>query len=578
MLLGTELIAISAAIQGHGPFATLAPQAGVLALQIVLIIVTVPFLCLAPLIEERRGAEHALGQRLHFEELLSGLAGAFLQLPSAKIDGAVAEWLGRVGDFFGLDAVLLLRGGGRDRTPEITHRWTTAALGPLPPEATDDLASTQSAGPDRGWWRVSVPLVAGGQNLGRMAFFGVPRRETARADEPRLSLVADVFAGALARQKAEDELRGSEAMKSAILTSLPSRIGVLDREGRLIAVNDSWTRFALLGGAGHESSIGVGASYIEACRRGDVSSLPDSQEALDGIEGVLAGWLSSYGLEYASRGPGAERWFAMLVVPLLRPEGGAIVSHTDVTERRRAGLEAQQSRQELAHFLRVSTMGELTTSLAHELNQPLTAILANAQAARLLLAGPKPDTKELREIISDVIDEDRRAGEIIQRLRGMLRKGKPQRTRLDINAVVEGVVHLLGSDALIRNVSIRIEPNGQMPAVIGDRVQIEQVVLNLLLNAMEAMPETTNWERKIVVRSEKTPDGHVRVSVADSGAGLRADALEWVFEPFYTTKAAGMGMGLSIARSIIEAHGGTISAANNPDGGAVFAFSLPPAR
>jgi signal transduction histidine kinase len=244
-------------------------------------------------------------------------------------------------------------------------------------------------------------------------------------------------------------------------------------------------------------------------------------------------------------------------------------------ERQRVEEDARVSRAELAHFLRVSTVGELTTSLAHELNQPLTAILANAQAARQLL-GDEPGADEMREILSDIVEEDKRAGEVIRRLRDLLRKGAPEYASLDLNALAADVVRLVGGDATLRNVTIRLQMAPAPAPVKGDRVQIQQVLLNLLLNAMDAMTHVPVEKRVALVSTAvAAEEGSVHLAVRDTGSGLQQGETDRVFEPFYTTKPSGMGMGLSIARSIIAAHGGRIWARNNTGAGATFTVSLP---
>jgi two-component system sensor kinase FixL len=251
------------------------------------------------------------------------------------------------------------------------------------------------------------------------------------------------------------------------------------------------------------------------------------------------------------------------------------VSHTDITERRHAEAEAQKSRQELAHYLRVSTIGEMTTSIAHELNQPLAAILANAQTARKILAAPdtREGRREVEEIIGDIIDEDRRAGEVIRGLRELLRKGEGTQEELDVNALVRGVVRLLGNDVMLRGVSMRSELTDESLTARGDRVQLQQVLLNLVVNALEALAET-DGERRIGIRTERV-DGTALVSVEDSGPGLPGPVQREIFKPFFTTKPKGMGMGLSIARSILVAHGGTIAVDTGRERGARFSFTLP---
>ncbi|HWE22385.1 MAG TPA: MASE1 domain-containing protein [Myxococcales bacterium] len=241
--------------------------------------------------------------------------------------------------------------------------------------------------------------------------------------------------------------------------------------------------------------------------------------------------------------------------------------------RKEAEVEMQRSRQELAHIARVSTMGELTASLAHELSQPLTGIMTNAQAARRLLQSG--DTAELQAALEDIVADNRRASDVIHRLRDLLRKGELQKVRLDLNDVIHDVTRLLGSDAIIRSTAMKLELHPTPLVVSGDRVQLQQVILNLLLNAMDAMTEVAEAERVVVVRSGQTSLDLVHVQVEDAGSGIPDK--ERIFEPFYTTKPAGMGMGLSIAKSIVEVHGGVIWAANNTTRGATFHFMLPKA-
>jgi signal transduction histidine kinase len=246
-----------------------------------------------------------------------------------------------------------------------------------------------------------------------------------------------------------------------------------------------------------------------------------------------------------------------------------------IEERRaRAELEAQQSRSELAHFNRLSTMGELTASLAHELNQPLTGILGNAQAAQRMLASQPVDMDELREILSDIVADDQRAGETIQRMRKLLRRTEGDIVPLDINDVIHEVAGLLKSDAIIRNLRLELNLWPAPLQVRGDQVELRQLVLNLILNAMDAMAHSRTPESAIVVTSARA-GGHVHVSVQDCGEGIPPEAAEHIFDPFYTTKPNGMGMGLSIARSIVESHGGSIWMTSNADHGALFEFKLP---
>lgn len=243
--------------------------------------------------------------------------------------------------------------------------------------------------------------------------------------------------------------------------------------------------------------------------------------------------------------------------------------------RRRAEADARRTREHLAHLTRVSAMGELAASLAHELNQPLTAIRANAQAGRRLLSADGPPQGELREILQDIVDDNKRAAEVIRRMREMVSKRTPERGHVDANAVVHAVTRLVASDSIIRQVSIDLDLAAETLIVDADRVQLEQVVLNLLLNALDAASMSNRVPPKVVIATNMSDRHSAHVIVRDNGPGLKTGS-EWqVFEPFYTTKESGMGMGLSIARSIIEAHGGNIWAATAVELGAEFHFTLP---
>jgi len=577
-LLITILVALWACTQGVGPFTALPAAEGALGLQIFLTVLAIPLLCLAALITERRRVQQALEERLRFEKLLARLSAAFVHLPSDQIDAEITAWLRYLGEFLQQERLVMLRLAAGDHLT-VSHAWAASKTEAVPRIASGDspwaVERLLREEPVRIGSNITIPLVASGKVLGGLVFdSGFPEPTWPEELVQRLWLVSEVFASALARKETEDALRASEVMKSAILASLSSGVAVLDRQGRVIAVNESWTRFRCESGAGY-AGVEVGAQFLEACRQIVPERKPHSCEVVAGIEEVLKGVGKGFAFEYFCPCPKGDCWYAVSVVPLNRPQGGAVVSHTDVTERKSAEMQAERSRQELAHFTRVSTMGELTASLAHELRQPLTTIMANAQAARRFLDSAPPDLRELRNALGDIIDDDQRAAEVVQRVRDMLSKGKLRPTRLDINEVIRSVTRMLSSDAAIRNVVVALEL-APIPVVVnGDRVQLEQVVLNLLINAMEATSEVSDGNRTVIVRSEANGENAIHVAVQDAGTGLLANVHERVFEPFFTTKATGMGMGLSIAKSIIEAHGGAIWATNNPARGATFHFSLP---
>jgi two-component system, LuxR family, sensor kinase FixL len=247
----------------------------------------------------------------------------------------------------------------------------------------------------------------------------------------------------------------------------------------------------------------------------------------------------------------------------------------DITNLRRAELEAQERREEVRHLTRVAILGELSGALAHELNQPLTAILSNAQAAQRLLANNPVDLDEVREILSDIGDDDKRAGDVINRLRALMKKGEAKLLPLNLNDLANDVLELAHSELIERNVAVATRLTPGLPDIRGDRVQLQQVLLNLVMNACEAMADNNGIDSGIEVSTARDGSGRLRLTVADRGPGIAPDLIDRVFEPFMTTKRHGLGLGLSICHSIVAAHDGWLWVANNPDRGASFFVSLP---
>jgi C4-dicarboxylate-specific signal transduction histidine kinase len=232
---------------------------------------------------------------------------------------------------------------------------------------------------------------------------------------------------------------------------------------------------------------------------------------------------------------------------------------------------------ELAHVNRFSTAGELTTSIAHEINQPLGSILTNAETAQAILKSPSPDIAELNEIVVDILRDDRRASEVIRRLRSLLTKAPFELKSLDLNDVARETVEFLSPLAVARKVELTSLITQNALPILGDRIQIQQVILNLVVNGFDAMKDTPTENRIISIRTSRV-ENFAQLSVSDRGPGIPEDKLKEIFEPFFTSKAGGMGMGLSIARTIIEAHHGLISAKNRDHGGATFRIRLPLAQ
>jgi PAS domain S-box-containing protein len=375
-----------------------------------------------------------------------------------------------------------------------------------------------------------------------------------------------IAAGQLAAQ-----LRASEQRFRAVVEAAPSAILLVDDEGTIALANAQ-------------------AENVFGYPRAELVAKPVEMLIPERFRGPHVRLRDDYARDpqtramgtgrelFARRKDGSEIPVEAALSPMPTQEGAfVLVSVIDITERRDLERATARQRDELAHLSRVAMLGELSGSLAHELNQPLTAILSNAQAAQRFLAQSPPRLDRLEEILSDIVKSDHRAGAVIQRIRSLLRKESAQRNLLDINDVVEETLRLLRSDLLNRRVAVRADLGEGLPAVSGDRNQLQQVLLNFMMNGCDAM-DGRRTDGRLLVRTQSTAEGNVEVSVADHGAGIPPADLERIFEPFVTTKSHGMGLGLTICRSIVEAHGGRLWATNNSDGGATLHCELPAQR
>lgn len=275
---------------------------------------------------------------------------------------------------------------------------------------------------------------------------------------------------------------------------------------------------------------------------------------------------------------GSLRWLSSRASP--RSRSGGKPDHLlgvlmDITERKQAEHETAEQRKQLTHLTRVSVLGALSGALAHELNQPLTAILSNAQAARRILARKPYDIDEIRTILEDIVEDDKRAGDVIHHLRSLLRRDEGASTPIDINQLVASVLDIARSDLVLKGVAVTRQLGKECPLIEGDAVQLQQVLLNLIVNACDAMSRKPIAERSLCIVTKVTKKGKLRVSVIDNGEGISESNLKTLFEPFHTTKALGLGLGLPICNWIIAAHGGKLLAHSNPNGGATFSFDLP---
>jgi two-component system, LuxR family, sensor kinase FixL len=346
------------------------------------------------------------------------------------------------------------------------------------------------------------------------------------------------------------ELREHEQQLQALLDNVPDRIYFKDLQSRFVKLNHMLVK--RLGLANPEQAIGKTDFDFQLPERAR-EFYADEQRVMQTGEALINK------TEKQIMPDGETAWTSTTKVPLRDPQGkviGLAGINRDITQQKRAEREIEQQREELAHLSRVTTLNELSGSLAHELNQPLAIILTNAQAAQRLLAQLSPDLAEARDILADIVSEDQRAGDVIRRLRALLRPGQTHPQPLSLNEIIEDVLRIARSDLIGRSITVHRRLAENVPQVLGDRIQLQQILLNLFLNAGDAMTERPPTARLLTLTTVHL-DGAVRVSVSDTGCGLPPDA-ERIFEPFYTTKKEGLGLGLSICRSIATAHNGRL--------------------
>jgi PAS domain S-box-containing protein len=369
------------------------------------------------------------------------------------------------------------------------------------------------------------------------------------------------------RVAAEQALRSSEERFGKAFHSSPDAIMIV-RQGDycFIEVNEKWEEMF-----GYSRAEAIGSTADE------LNLIVDQEQRQRGRTLLESqGYLHDYELELRTRS--GDILQVLIVTDTLEMAGEScyIINLRDVTARKRADIEAEEQRRELAHLSRVASLGELSGALAHELNQPLAAILANTRAAQRIMMRGSPDLAEVREILEDIALDDRRAGQVISRLRALMKKGDARMTELDLNELVLEVRALLHSDLIRRRVSADAELEPSLPPVFGERVQLQQVLINLVGNACDAMVGTGAHQRRVTISTSLTPEGLVQLSVRDRGHGVPQERLDRIFDAFFTTKQDGLGLGLAICRSIATAHGGRLWAVNEPSGGATFYLALNP--
>jgi PAS domain S-box-containing protein len=550
-LLMFTLLSVWSTIHGQGPFIGRSLGENVLSVQVFLIVTYVPLLALSAVIGERGRAEDQA--RRKEEQLNLALSAAHVGAWDWDISNDSATWSGKAREIFGVPT-----GEGAVTTRDFLGVVKAEDRPML--EAVMNHAFVEPPDTFEVEYRVVRPDGA--------IRWVLSRGKVVEGDGGRPVRMLGVSADITESKLAEAALRSSEERFAKAFRASPDAILIARQpEGRIVEINERWQTM-------------FGFTRAEAIGRTiDELRIFAHQVDIDRFGASMAsqGYVREFELDMRN---GAGEILRAVLASETVDVGGEpclITLIRDITERRRAEHEVAAQRQQLAHLGRVAVLGELSGALAHELNQPLTAILANARAAQRMLQRDNVDMTELRAILDDIVSDDRRAGAVIHRMRALIRKGDTEPQQVVANEVVSEVLDLAHSDLILREVTVTTRLSPALPAITADRVQLQQVVLNLIVNACDAMADNPPTERALTI-STADEGSAVRLSVSDRGTGITSDAVDTVFEPFVTSKKHGLGLGLSICRSIVDAHGGRMWAVNNEERGATFHLLLPRSR
>lgn len=407
------------------------------------------------------------------------------------------------------------------------------------------------------------PLLVEGRTVGVIAMFA--RQPLEQDAIEALESVAPVIAQGIERKRTEDTLHETQRLIQAIFDNSSALIHVKDLDGRFVLVNRKF-----------EEVIGLRSQEILGKTSFDL--FPLNAVAYDAGDRQVIETGSASETEEVLTTPRGDRVF-LTTKSLLSDEGGKPYAlfgiSAEITERKKAEADLREMQMELAHLNRVMTVGELAASIAHEINQPLAAIVWNANAALRWLALDPPNLAKTHDSAELIIRDGDRATQVIARIRALLKKTPPAKTLLDVNEFINEVVALTQSEIVQHSIRLRVALANDLPKVPGDRIQLQQVMLNLIVNAVEAMLTVEDRERALLITSGSFDDNDIRIAVVDNGPGIDQHAVHHVFQAFSTTKPEGMGMGLAISRSIIDAHGGRLWTEANEQYGATFQFTLP---
>lgn len=535
-----------------------------------------------------------LAEQPQYEAWLAELSAELVAVGSDDWTASIGSILARVATWFELDGLTLwqLRRSELRLFAEYAGRFCKPRLAPdqdipwlmsrmvggcdtLVFQSLEELPD--AAQPDRDYLRsvglaglLLIPLELDGRTAGYMLAARGAGGDWPERLRNRLIMSGRLLSNAVGRLQAERTVRQEQARLMQLLRAAPDAVVVVRSDGLIEFVNDQTeTLFGYDPEELHGQPVEVLVpSAVKLLHRGHRRRYAEAPRVR-----VMGPDKSLHAVHKSGRLIPVE----INLSPVDTDDGAMVTAIVrDITERKRVEEKVREQRNELARVSRIATVGELAGALAHELNQPLAAILSNAQAAQRFLRREQPDVEQVRQIITDIIDDDRRAAAVIHQMRRFLKHEEPELRRVDLNRLIRDTIRALQSDLAINQVTVETVLADDLPLVLGNLVQLQQVILNLVLNAIDAMQSVDHVGRTIQLSSTNN-DGadSVVVVVRDSGPGVDKAILNKIFGPFFTTKKDGMGMGLPITRSIVEAHGGRLSVHNNDDKGCTFSVVLP---
>jgi len=569
------------------------------AMAVAALALVVQFLLIAFLLSERsrrKISSEALAERLRFEKLLSEVSSAFANRNNRAIDDAIKSCLKKLSAFVGDGVASIWQWDIKSPVLFRTHTWSEVPAGVSSELSAADFSDTirrLATGEDVRFpdesgrlqladcesFRkagitqfLATPLYSNHQFIGALSISGNRNQGDWPAALPsRLRIIAEILGNALARELATDALQENELLTGSILDSLRSSFAVINNEGIIVEVNKHWMERAAEFTSAQLFAGPVGANYLRGWENNGRTA--EAAETLQGILSVLSGAQPFFERDYSYAADSSVKWFRMAVTRMSHHLGGALVNYMDISSQKMAEIERARMRDDLAQLNRSREMGHLAASLAHELAQPLAALLSNAQAAARLAASSEPNIPEIQEALADIIEADKRASSVLDNVRAILKKHTIKPHTVNLNLIVQDVALLVRNDAFLNGVKFQVILWPGAVLVQGDEVPLQQVLLNLVNNAMASMRQVPR-ERRVLSVKTQVQNGLGFLFVEDEGPGIPESLKPKLFLPFFTTKNESLGMGLSICATILESLGGTISFANRAEQGAVFSVGL----